>query len=110
MTSITAIRVTITTPPLDPPGRRPRPRPHRRTRLGPQAPTRRQRVIALMSTEPHRDWSGRELAERLQITPRNLHTQLGEWAKLGFITRTGFATYALNTPPPGTSSTTGPDP
>jgi hypothetical protein len=52
-----------------------------------------------MATQPHRDWSGRDLAERLQITPRNLHTQLGEWAKLGFITRTGFATCALNTPP-----------
>ncbi len=45
-----------------------------------------------MTTQPHRDWSGRELAERLQITPRNLHTQLGEWAKFGFITRTGLAT------------------
>jgi hypothetical protein len=45
-----------------------------------------------------------------QITPRNLHTQLGEWAKLGFITRTGFAIYALNTPAASTSSTTAPDP
>ena len=112
VTAVTAIHVTITTPPLDPPEGRPRPRPHRKNpaRTGPQPPTRRQRVTALMATEPHRDWPGRELAERLQITPRNLHTQLGEWAKLGFITRTGFATYALNTPPPGTSSTTGPDP
>ena len=112
VTAITAISVTVTTPPLDPPEGRPRPRSHRRTppRPGPERPTRRQRVTALMTTEPHRDWSGRELAERLQITPRNLHTQLGEWAKLGFITRTGFATYALNTPPPGTSSTNDPDP
>lgn len=62
-----------------------------------------------MTTEPHRDWSGRELAEHLHITPRN-HTQLGEWAKLGFITRTGFATYALNPPPADTPSTTAPDP
>lgn len=62
------------------------------------------------ATQPHRDWSGRELAKRLQIIPRNLHTQLGEWAKLGFITRTGFATYALNTPPSPASSTTAPDP
>jgi hypothetical protein len=38
------------------------------------------------------------------------HTQLGEWAKPGFITRTGFAIYALNTPPPDTSSITAPDP
>jgi DNA-binding HxlR family transcriptional regulator len=63
-----------------------------------------------MTTEPHRDWSGRDLAERLQITPRNLHTQLGEWAKLGFITRTGFATYARSTPPADSPSTTAPDP
>ncbi|HEY5359491.1 MAG TPA: IS4 family transposase [Streptosporangiaceae bacterium] len=111
VTAITAISITVTTPPLDPPGGRPRPRPHRKNpaRTGPQPPTRRQRVTALMTTEPHRDWSGRELAERLQIKPRNLHTQLGEWAKLGFITRTGFAAYALNTPPE-TTSTTAPDP
>ena len=76
----------------------------------PWPPTRRQRVTALMTTLPHRDWSGRELAERLQITPRNLHAQLGEWAKPGFITRTGFATDALNTPPGETPSTTAPHP
>ena len=113
-TAITAISVTLTTPPLDPPESRPRPRPrpHRKNpaRTGPQPPTRRQRVTALMAANPRRDWSGRELAQRLQITPRNLHTQLGEWAKLGFITRTGFATYALNTPAASTSSTTAPDP
>ena len=79
-TCITAIDITLTTPPLDPPGSRPRPRPHRKNpaRTGPQPPTRRQRVTALMATEP-RDWSGRELSERLQIPARNLHTQLGEW-------------------------------
>ena len=109
-TAITTISVTITTPPLDLPGDRPR---RHRKLASPRPPrplTRRHRVTTLMATEPHRDWSGRELAERLQITPRNLHTQLGEWAKLGFITRTGFAIYALNTPPPATSSTTDPDP
>ncbi|HEX4063029.1 MAG TPA: IS4 family transposase [Streptosporangiaceae bacterium] len=108
-TAITAITVTITTPPIDHPAGRPRP--HRKL-AGPRPPqphTRRQRVTTLMATEP-RDWSGRELAERLQIPARNLHTQLGEWAKLGFITRTGFAIYALNTPPDPESSTTEPDP
>ena len=110
-TSVTAISVTVTTPPLDPHGR-PRPRPHRKNpaRTGPQPPTRRQRVTALLASEPRRDWSGRELAQLLQVKPRNLHTQLGEWANLGFITRTGFAIYALNTPPAATSSTTAPDP
>ncbi len=66
-----------------------------------------------MKNRTSKPWNappGRELAERLQIIPRNLHTQLGEWAKLGFITRTGFATYALDTPPASTSSTTAPDP
>jgi len=108
-TAITAIAVTITTPPIDHPGTRPRPHREPASPRPPRPHTRRQRVTALMATEP-RDWSGRELAERLQIPPRNLHTQLGEWAKLGFITRTGFAIYALNTPPPNASSTTAPDP
>jgi Insertion element 4 transposase N-terminal/Transposase DDE domain len=109
-TAITTIGITITTPPLDPRPRRPHRAPKEKTPRTPRPPTRRQRVTALMATQPHRDWPGRELAQRLQIKPRNLHTQLGEWAKLGFITRTGFATYALNTPPPRTPSTTGPDP
>ena len=108
-TAITAISVTITTPPLDHPGDRPRAHRKLTSPRPPRPHTRRQRVTALMATEP-RDWSGRELAERLQIPPRNLHTQLGEWAKLGFITRTGFAIYALNTPPDPESSTTAPDP
>jgi AraC-like DNA-binding protein len=75
-----------------------------------QPPTRRQRITEIITSHPPRDWSGRELAQLLGVKPRNMHTQLGEWAKLGFITRTGFATYALNTPPPATSSTTAPDP
>src|SRR5580658_8339490 len=49
-TAITAISVTLTTPPLDPPESRPRPRPrpHRKNpaRTGPQPPTRRQRITA----------------------------------------------------------------
>jgi Insertion element 4 transposase N-terminal/Transposase DDE domain len=110
-TTIAAIDIAICTPPIDlKPGRTRRDRSTPRTPRPPRPPTRRQRVTALMATEPHRDWPGRELAERLQITPRNLHTQLGEWAKLGFITRTGFATYTLNTPKADTPSTTAPDP
>ena len=108
-TAITAISVTITTPPIGHPGSRPRPHRKLASPRPPRPHTRRQRVTALMATEP-RDWSGRELAERLQIPPRNLHTQLGEWAKLGFITRTGFAIYALNTPPDPESSTAEPGP
>ena len=105
-TAITAIDITITTPPLDPPGSRPRPRPHRKDQPAP-APSRPPGGSASPPSWPPnpRDWSGRELAERLQIPPRNLLTQLGEWARLGFITRTGFAIYALNTPPGPESST-----
>jgi hypothetical protein len=51
-----------------------------------------------------------ELAAQLNIPSRHLHTQLGEWTRWGFFTRTGFGTYRLNTPPAATSSTTEPDP
>jgi hypothetical protein len=37
-------------------------------------------------------------------------TQLGEWTRLGFFTRTGSGTYRLNTPPSDTPSTNPPDP
>jgi hypothetical protein len=37
-------------------------------------------------------------------------TQLGEWSRIGFFTRTGFGTYRLNTPPAPTSSTSATDP
>jgi hypothetical protein len=74
-----------------------------------QPPTRRQRITEIMTSQSRQDWSGRELAQLLRVPPRNMHTQLGEWAKLGFFTRTGYGTYALNTPGPA-SSTTAPDP
>jgi hypothetical protein len=59
-TAITAIDITITAPALDPRPRRvhytpSRPRP-------PQPPTCRQRVTAIVTSEPPRDWSGHELA------------------------------------------------
>ena len=108
-TAITAIDITITTPPLD---HRQQPRRPPQTRPAPATPAAHPpaRITAIMTSEPPRDWSGRELAARLQVKPRNLLTQLGEWARLGFFTRTGFGTYALNTPPAPTSSTTAPDP
>jgi hypothetical protein len=102
--AITAIDITLRTPPLSTATPR---RAHRKTpaSLTPRPPTRRQRVTALIATGPHRDWPGRELAERLQVKPRIMHTQLREWALPGFITRTGYGTYRLNTPPATTSST-----
>jgi hypothetical protein len=110
VTAITAISVTITSPPLHPaPGR---PHRHRRTfiQLTPRPPTRRQRITAIITSQHPRDWTGRELALLLGVKPRNMHTQLREWALLGFFTRTGYGTYRLNTPPASTSSTTAPDP
>jgi Insertion element 4 transposase N-terminal/Transposase DDE domain len=95
--TITAIDITVHTPPLDlKPGRTRR---ERRAPPTPQPQTRRRRVLEIMNTDPSRSWSGWDLARQLQVKPRNLLTQLGEWARLGFLTRTGFGTYALNTPP-----------
>jgi Insertion element 4 transposase N-terminal/Transposase DDE domain len=97
-TTITAIDIAIHTPPVNP--RRPRtsraasPQPGNK-----RPPTRRQRVTAIMNGHPDRAWSGAELAEHLNVTPRNLLTQLAEWTRLGFLTRTSAGTYALDTPP-----------
>jgi hypothetical protein len=112
-TAITAIAVTVRTPPLDDPATRAsKRRPHRKTSAltGPQPPTRRQLITAIITGQPPRDWSGHELAIRLGVKPRTMLTQLREWALLGFFTHTGYGTYRLNTPPDSTSSTTAPDP
>ena len=91
--TITAIDITMHTPPLGTgaPGRA---RTASAPPPGPQPPTRRQRITAIMTSQPPRDWSGRELAARSSVKPRNMLTQLGEWAQLGFFTRTGSGTYA----------------
>jgi hypothetical protein len=94
-TTITGIDITVHTPALD---RRPRP-PYRRYPRFRAAPTRRQKVMAIMKADPGRAFSGRELAEKLQVKPRNLLTQLAEWTQLGWFTRTASGCYALNTPP-----------
>lgn len=86
-TTITTIDITIHTPPLHTPPAKPAP-----------PPTTRARVTALMNTEPHRGWTGHELATALGRPPRNLLTQLAEWTRLGFITRVATGTYAPNTP------------
>ena len=109
--TITAIDITICTPPLDH-GDRQR-RSHRGRippLLGPHRPTRRDKITAIIASQPPRDWSGHELAVLLGVKPRNMLTQLGEWSRLGFFTRTGFGTYQLNTPAAETSSTPAPDP
>ena len=107
-TAITAIGITITTPALDPRPRRihytpKNPRP-------PRPPTRRQKITAIITSQPPRDWTPRELARMLGVHPRHLATQLREWSLLGFFTHTGLGTYRLNTPTPPPSSTPAPDP
>jgi Insertion element 4 transposase N-terminal/Transposase DDE domain len=105
-TNIVAIDIAVHTPPLHPtPAARPlhpfRHRPPAPSKPStPPMPTRRQLVTAILLNKPRRDWHGWELAEKLQIKQHNLLTQLSEWARLGFIRRTGAGTYALNTPPP----------
>jgi len=60
-------------------------------------PTRRERVTQLMKGDPRRPWSGRELADHLGIKPRTMLTQLAEWTRLGFLSRTSAGSYALPT-------------
>jgi hypothetical protein len=89
-TTITAIDIAICTPPVDlKPGRTHRDR--RSTPRSTQPPTRRERITAIITGQPPRDWSGHELAILLGVKPRNMLTQLGEWARLGFFTRTASA-------------------
>jgi hypothetical protein len=106
--AITAIDIAISTPPVDlRPGRT---RYDRSTPRPPRPPTRQDRVTAIITSHPPRDWSGHDLAVLLGVKPRNMLTQLGEWARPGFVTRTGFGTYRLNTPSDQTPLTDPPDP
>ena len=51
-----------------------------------------------MAAKPGGDWAGYELADLLGIKPRNMLTQLAEWARLGLLTKTGHGRYALPSP------------
>jgi hypothetical protein len=92
-TTIASIEVILHTPSVDttwrPRDRQPR-NPH-------AAPTRREIITALMQDDPSRPWRGRELADQLGIKPRNMLTQLAEWTRLGFLTRTHAGTYMRST-------------
>ena len=93
--AIASIQVTLHTPNVDttwrPCYRKPRtPNPN-------TAPTRRDMITALMRDDPSRPWRGRELADKLGIKPHNMLTQLAEWTRLGFLTRTNAGTYTLPT-------------
>ena len=91
--TISAIDITLHTPTVDPSWR-----PRSRKPTNPHAgPTRRQRVTEVMKGDLRRPWSGRALAEHLGVKPRNMLTQLAEWTRLGFLTRTSAGTYTLPT-------------
>jgi hypothetical protein len=92
-TMIASIQVILHTPSLDTTWR---PR-LRRPRNPNAAPTRREIITTLMHDDPGRPWRGRELADKLAIKPRNMLTQLAEWTRLGFLTRTDAGTYKLPT-------------
>ena len=92
-TKIASIEVTLRTPSIDPTWR-PRLRRPRDPNAG---PTRREIITTLMQDDPGRPWRGRELADKLAIKPRNMLTQLAEWTRLGFLTRTEAGTYRLPT-------------
>ena len=92
-TMIASIQVTLHTPSLDTTWR---PR-LRRPRCPNAAPTRREIITTLMNDDPGRPWRGRELADKLGIKPRNMLTQLAEWTRLGFLTRTNAGIYRLPT-------------
>ena len=98
-TAITAIDIHVHTPAVD---LRPRARRDPRAPRSPQPATRRHRITAItaiMGAEPGRSWTGRELADQLQIKSHNMLTKLAEWTRLGFLTRASAGTYMLAEPP-----------
>lgn len=92
-TTIVNIEVILHTPSVDK-TRRPR---FRKPRNPHAAPTRREIITTFMEDDPSRPWRGRELADKLGIKPRNMLTQLAEWTRLGFLTRTDAGIYRLPT-------------
>jgi hypothetical protein len=97
-TPITTIQVTICPPSTTPTTQRAHHRTRSRTGQADRpvpTPTRRDRILAVMRTDPTRTWPGRDLAAELDIPVRNLLTQLAEWSRLGFLSRVAPGCYAL---------------
>jgi hypothetical protein len=95
--TITRVQITIRVPPPD----RPAARPRRTSQPGPRPPcpgSRRDQVTRIVASQPGQDWPGSELASRLGVKSRNLLTQLAEWTRLGFLSKTGRGRYALPGP------------
>ena len=106
--TITRVQITIRVPPPDRPAARRR-RANQPPRPGPRQPcpdSRRDQVTRIMASQPGQDWPGSDLASRLGVKPRNLLTQLAEWTRLGFLSKTGRGRYALPGPagPAGTAT------
>src|SRR6266568_3905469 len=98
-TAIDHVEITVLAPPPDRPASRASQRRTRKKQPSPPDPnrpsTRREKICQIMTGEPRSDWSGRELADRLGVHPRNMLTQLAEWTRLGFLAKTGQGRYAL---------------
>jgi Transposase DDE domain/Insertion element 4 transposase N-terminal len=97
-TTIDHVDITVLAPPPDRPANRDY-RARTRPPGPPRPPTRRHKITQIMSSQPRRDWAGRELASLLNIHPRNMLTQLAEWTRLGFLVKTGKGRYTLPEPP-----------
>ena len=102
-TTIDDVEITVLAPPPDRPASRASQRQTRTNQPRPpdpnRPPTRREKITQIMASEPRRDWSGRELADRLGVHPRNMLTQLAEWTRLGLLAKAGTGRYTLPGPP-----------
>jgi hypothetical protein len=98
VTTIDHVGITVFALPPDRPANRDY-RARNRPPGPPRPPTRRDKITQIMTSEPRRDWAGRELADLLHVHPRNMLTQLAEWTRLGFLIKTGTGRYALPEPP-----------
>jgi hypothetical protein len=103
-TAVTGIDIAIRLPPL----RAPKPAKPPRPPMEPGQPrphTRRHHITEIMATAPHRAWTGKELAQLINVKPRNMLTQLAEWTRLGFFARSSQGTYRLTETPCWTNRT-----
>lgn len=102
-TAITSIDIAVHAPPPPDPNRAPprerlqprfahQPPPAART---PAPPTRRELVVEILAANPDRSWRGSELADQVGVPRHNMLTQLAEWARLGFLRKTGPGRYTL---------------
>jgi Insertion element 4 transposase N-terminal/Transposase DDE domain len=97
-TVVTRVQVTILAPPPGRPAARSRARKNDPARPRPRQPrpgTTRDKLTQIMAAEPGRDWSGRELADRLGVRLQVMLTQLAQWTRLGLLAKTGRGRYAF---------------